>query len=109
MIFFGVLLGIMILGAVGYLALDKKSSFHTRLAALGAIALMILTVIICLVVVMTDNRVPVDPSTLIVGAPPEVKEENNNIFALFVSIIFLLALFVVIAVLAMREHKKHKK
>ena len=109
MIFFGVLLGIIILGAVGYLALDKKSSFKTRLAALGAIALMLLTVIICLIVVLTDNRVPVDPSTLIVGAPVEVKEEGNNLFALFVSIIFLLALFVVIAVLAMREHKKHKK
>jgi uncharacterized membrane protein YhaH (DUF805 family) len=67
---------------------------------------MIITVIICLVVILSDNRVPVDPSTLIVGAPVEVSEENN-IVALLISIVFLLVLFLVIAVLARREHKRN--
>ena len=94
------------MGAMIYLAVDKKSNFQTRLVSLGALAAMILTVIICLFIIFTDNRVPIDPSNLIVGAPVEVKEENN-IPALLFSIIFFLALFLVIAFLAMKEHKKH--
>ncbi|MCL2758593.1 MAG: hypothetical protein FWD22_00040 [Treponema sp.] len=109
MIFVGVLIGIILIGGMSFLALDKKSNFHTRLASLGALALMILTVIICVFIILTDNRVPVDPSTLIVGAPVEIKDESdNNVIALLFTIIFFLALFVVIAVLAMKEHKKHK-
>jgi len=110
MIFFGVMIGIAILGAMGYLAIDKKSTFHMRLASLGALALMIITLIICIVLVLTDNRVPVDESVLIVGAPVEVKEkdEGNNLLAIIFSILFLIALFVVIVFLAMREHKRGK-
>jgi len=108
MIFFGILIGIILLGVMAYFAIDKKSSFTTRLAALGAIALMILTVIICLIIILTDNRVPIDESVLIVGAPPAVQEEGNNLVALVFSIIFLIALFVLMAFLAMREHKKNK-
>ncbi|MCL2184801.1 MAG: hypothetical protein FWB86_02960 [Treponema sp.] len=105
--FFGVLIGIICVGAMIYLALDKKSDFKTRLAALGAFAAMIIALIICLVIILTDNRVPVDPSILIVGAPEEVKDKNdNNLFALFFSIFFFIALFVIIVVLAMREHKR---
>ena len=108
MIFFGVLIGIIIIGATIYLAFDKKSSFHLKLAALGALAVMFLTVIICLVIVLSDNRVPVDESVLIVGAPIEVKETNDNLLTLIFSIFFLLALFVTITVLVFREHKKNK-
>ena len=109
MIFLGVILGIAIMGAVSYLALDKKSNFHTRIAALGALAVMILTVIICLIIILTDNRVPIDPSTLIVGAPVEVKDDgDNNIVALIFTILFFLTMFVTIFVLAMREHRKTK-
>jgi len=110
MIFFGVLFGIAIMGAVVYLALDKKSNFPTRLASLGALALMILTVIICLVIILTDNRVPVDESVLIVGEPVQVQEKNdNNLLALFISIFFFLLLFAVIAFLVLREHKMSLK
>ena len=98
------------MGAMAYLALDKKSNFKTRVAALGALALMILTVIICLIIILTDNRVAVDESVLIVGEPVQVKDESgSNLLTLLFSIIFLLALFVTIAVLALREHKKAKK
>lgn len=90
------------------MALDKKSTFHTRLVSIIAIAVMILTVIIALVVILTDTRVEIDPSTFIVGAPVEVDEDGGNLLALIFSIIFLLALFVVIMVLAMREHKRNQ-
>jgi len=102
---FGVALGIVIMAAVSYMALNKKSNFHTRLVSLAALAVMIITVIICLIIVLSDNRVPIDPSTLIVGAPVEVKEDNN-LLGLVLSIIFLLAMFIVIVFLAMKEHKK---
>ena len=108
MVFAGVLIAVIIMGAVIFMALTKKSDFHTRLVSLGALALMILTLIICLVIVLTDNRVPVDESILIVGAPPEVKDEgDNNLLSLLVSIFFLLILFVIIFFLAMREHRKN--
>jgi len=108
MVFFGIVIGIIIMGAMIYLALDKKSNFPTRLASLGAIAIMIITVIICLIIILSDNRVPIDESALIVGAPVELREDNNNLFALLFSIIFFLALFAIVAVLALREHKKTK-
>jgi len=105
--FFGILIGIFCMGAMVYLALDKKSNFKTRIAALGAFAVMIIVLIICLVIILTDNRVPVDPSTLIVGAPEEVKDKNDsNLFPLFFTIVFFLALFIIIFILAMREHKR---
>ena len=79
-----------------------------RIAALVAIALMILTVIICLFVILSDNSVAIDPSSLIVGAPVEVDDSDNSMVSLLFSVIFLLALFVLIFVIAMREHKKNK-
>jgi len=93
------------------MAVDKNSTFPMRLASLGALALMILTLIICIVVVLTDNRVPVDESVLIVGEPVEVKaeDEGSNMIAIIISILFLLVLFFVIAFLAMREHKRGKE
>ena len=98
------------MGGMVYLALDKKSSFRLRLAALGALGIMILTIIICLIIVLTDNKVIVDESILIVGAPVEVKDDSdNNLFSLVFSIIFLLALFGVIVFLVFREHKKTNK
>jgi formate hydrogenlyase subunit 3/multisubunit Na+/H+ antiporter MnhD subunit len=107
--FVGIVLAIAIIGAMVYLALNKKSNFHTRLAALIALAVMILTVIICLIIALSDTRAPVDVSTLIVGAPVEVVEQNNNLLSLFFLIIFLLAFLVLIAVLAMREQRKNKR
>jgi len=105
MIFFGTLLGIVILGATAYMALDKKSNFTIRLVCLGAIAVMIVTIIICLFIIFTDKTAPLDPSTLIVGEKVEVKEENN-ILPLIISVFFLLTLFLILLVLVMREHKK---
>jgi len=105
MVFFGVLLGIVIISATAYMALNKKSNFLTRLVCLGAIALMILTVIICLFIVFTDSPAPLDPSTLIVGETTE-PVKKVNVLPLIFSVFFLLILFSVLLVLVMREHKK---
>jgi len=105
MLFLGIIFAIAIMAAMVYLALDKKSNFQTRIASLGALGVMVLTVIICIIVILSDTKVALDPSTLIVGEPAEVVEEDNLI-AMIISILFLFVLFILIAVLAMKEHKK---
>jgi len=109
MIFFGVLIGIIILGATVYMALNKKSNFLTRIVALGALAAMIVAVIICLIVVFTDNSVPLDPSTLIVGEVIEPEEKGSGGITLALLIIFLLLIFGIIFISSMREIKKAGK
>ncbi|MDR3020808.1 MAG: hypothetical protein LBU66_07895 [Treponema sp.] len=107
MIYLGVLIGIGIISAMIYLALNKKSNFQTRVASLAALALMFLTTVICLFIVFTDNRVPQDVSVLIVGAPPEVVEKGgNNATGLVFLVIFLIAIFFLISYLSMRENRK---
>ena len=106
MIFFSVVIGLVIMAAMIYLALDKKSNKHTRIASIAALGIMIFAVIICLGIILTDNRVPIDPSNLIVGAPPVEPQKSSGIVGLLISIVFLLALFLLIAFLARKEHKK---
>ena len=109
MILLGILIGLGIIAAMVFLALDKKSNFATRAAALGALAIMILTIIICLFLVLTDDRVPVDESVLIVGAVPETKEKDSSSFmVLLLLTILMLIMFAVVVLLSMREHKKSK-
>jgi len=108
MVYLGILLGIGIMAAMVYLALNKKSTFSIRIASIAALFLMILTIIICLFVALTDNTVPVDESILIVGAPPATQERNTaNVMVLSLLIVFLIAIFVTIALLAMHEHRKY--
>ena len=107
MIYLGILLSIAIMGAVISMAFNKKSSFAVRIACLIALGLMLLTIIVCLVVGMTDDKVIVDESVLIVGAPVETKKSgSDNLMVLLLLIIFLVAFFVVVTVLAIKEHKK---
>jgi quinol-cytochrome oxidoreductase complex cytochrome b subunit len=109
MVYVGILLSIAILGAVISMAFNKKSNFATRIASLIALGLMLLAIIICLVVAFTDNKVVVDPSVLIVGAPVEVKKaDKNNMLILLLLIIVLIGFFVVIAVLSLKESKKNE-
>ncbi|MDR1838392.1 MAG: hypothetical protein LBQ93_02240 [Treponema sp.] len=106
----GILIGIIIIIAMVYLALDKKSNFATRLASLIALGVMFLTIIICLFMVFTDNRVPVDESVLIVGAPVEVvKKGNDNTMVLLLFIILLVGIFSVLIFLSMKENRKHNQ
>jgi len=108
MILLGILLGMGILGAIIYMAVDKKSTFIVRLASLIALGLMILTIIICIIMVFTDNRVPVDESILIVGAPVETKKDSgHNIWVLMMIVIVLISIFFVIILISMKENRKH--
>ena len=108
MTYLGVFLGVIIMAAMVYLALDKKSTFSTRIAALAALAVMILTVVICLIIYFSDTTVPIDPSMLIVGAPPQTAEtEGNSIWVMLLLIVVMVAIFSVIFYLAMKENKKH--
>jgi len=107
MTYVGILLSVAILGGIISMAFNKKSNFPTRVASLIALALMVITIIICLVVAFTDNTVVVDESVLIVGAPVEVKKKgNDNIMVLLLLIIFLVGFFVVTSVLAIKEYRK---
>jgi len=107
MIYLGVLLGVFLMAAMIYMALDKKSNFATRVASLIALAVMILAVIVCLFIIFTDTTVPIDESVVIVGAPKETKQVNNNdIMVLMLLIIFLVILFGFVVYFTMKEHKK---
>ena len=106
MLFIGVLIGIIIMGAVIYMALNKKSSFSVRVASLAALALMILTIIICLFLIFTDNRVPVDESVVIVGAVQETREKDKNSILLpMIFFIIMAAIFIIIAFLSMKDQR----
>jgi cytochrome bd-type quinol oxidase subunit 1 len=108
MTYLGVIIGLIIMAAIIYLAVNKKSNFAVRIACLAALALMMLTIIICVFLVFTDNRVPVDISVLIVGAPAAVKEDkNNNLWGMILLILFLFAILFVIAFIVMKENKKN--
>jgi len=108
MIYFGFALAIGILGGTIYMTFDKKSDFHTRLAGLIALGVMLLTVIICLFIALTNNTVPVDDSVIIVGAPVVTKKDTSgNIMPLALSVILILIFYATIFFLALKEHKKN--
>jgi len=109
MAFFGVLIGIIIFSATAYMALNKKSNFLTRIVALGAIAVMIITLIICIFIIFSDRTVPLDPSTLIVGEVKEPEKKGGNTIFLMLFVVFFVLIFGIIFIFSMREHKKIKK
>jgi ABC-type Fe3+ transport system permease subunit len=97
-------LSIVILSAMVYLAISKKSSFQIRLAALGALALMIITVIICLVRIF--NKAAAGPATQAYPDMPVTETAPPNGMVLVSFIVFLLVLFAVILLLSLREQRR---
>ncbi|MDR2964572.1 MAG: hypothetical protein LBU88_02225 [Treponema sp.] len=106
MIFGGILIALIIMVIMISMAVGKKADKKTRIAALIALGVMILTVIICIIFAFTDTTVVQDPSRLIVGEPLEVKKEGENSVILVFLVLFLAAIFTVTAVLAMKENRK---
>jgi len=105
--FFLILVGLVTLSGIIYLAVSPQSSFKLRITALGALALMIVTVIICLIIFFKSAATPkqillpdMSPSDL-----PPVSTEHN-IPMLIMLIIFLIALFAMVVIVSMREQKK---
>jgi cytochrome bd-type quinol oxidase subunit 2 len=105
--FFLVLISAVTLVGIVYLAVSSQSSFRLKIAALGALALMITTVIICLFLFFKSagthkqRLLPdMDPSDL-----PPVSTEHN-LPMLIMLVIFLIALFIMVVIVSMREHKR---
>jgi preprotein translocase subunit YajC len=102
-----VTLCVILLAAVVYLAISRRSTFKVRLAALGALAAMIITVIICLFRIFTAPAAAVvqtypDSLPLPPAAPP-------NTMALVLFIVILMALFLIVLFLSIREQRRVSK
>jgi cytochrome bd-type quinol oxidase subunit 2 len=99
-------LGAAILAGIVYIAVSKKSPFKLRIAALAALALMILTVIVCLFIIFGGNSAPraVVLSDNTSEAPPPA--DPPNIMPLIMFLILLLALFLMVFITTMRERKR---
>lgn len=98
------------LAAVIYTALSKKSGPRIRLAALAALAVMILTVIVCLILIFGGPALVRTETVL----PADIPAENpaapgNDLWILLAFIVFMIALFVVVAVLSFREQRRLRK
>ena len=104
---FLILISLITLGGIIYLAVSSQSSFKLKVTALGALALMVTTVIICMIRFLKSSAVPkqrllpdMDPSDL----PPV--PTGHNMPMLIMLIIFLIALFTMVVIVSMRENKR---
>jgi divalent metal cation (Fe/Co/Zn/Cd) transporter len=101
-----VIISLALLAGMVYIAISAKSDFTVRVAALGALALMIIAVIVCIFIFFKGTQAQpfillpdVDPADV---PPPS----GNNPFTMVMFAFFLIALFVMVFILAMREHKR---
>ena len=110
MIYFGILLGIVLLVAMVFMALRKESSLSVRIACLISLALMILSVIVCLFIVFMGGRASADDSIVIVAPSTsrQAPKANSNFYIVVLLAIFLAGLFILIIIMSMREHNKNK-
>jgi len=100
-------LGIVIMGGVMYLAVSKKSPFKVRVAALGALAVMIVSVIVCVVVYFTHAKGPqqlILPDMMPSEMPPP--QSGASPVTMIMLSLFLVALFIVIFIMAMKEQRR---
>ena len=89
------------------MAISRKSTFMVRIVAIGALALMILAVIVCIVIFLKTGSTTepfILPDTLPSDIPPPSK--GNNVLPLILFVVFLIALFVMVFIVAMREQKR---
>ena len=90
------------------MAISRKSTFMVRIVAIGALALMILAVIVCIVVFfkMGSNTEPfILPDALPSDIPPPTK--GNNILPMALFVVFLIALFVMVVIVSMRDQRRN--
>jgi FtsH-binding integral membrane protein len=107
MIYFGILVGLVIMAVMVYMALNKRTDFPIRVASLIALAVMIVAIIVCLFLIFTNTKAPVDPSRVIVGSVDEIAMKgSNNTMMLLLLTVFLVALLILVSVLALKDHKR---
>ena len=108
MYYFLIFLSVISLAGIVYMAISRKSSLKHRVTALAALALMIITVIICLFQIFgpSASKVTYYPPDMPLSSMPESKGSNTGIIAVF--IIFLLLLFILVLMLSIREHRHSK-
>jgi len=98
-------LSVILLAAMVYLAISRKSSFKIRVAALTALAAMIITVVVCLFrIFMTpaaSTRAQPYPD---MPAPPPAPPPNT--MGLVLVVIILILLFMVVLFLSLREQRR---
>jgi hypothetical protein len=103
----GIILGLVILAAMVYLAISKKSAPMIRLASLIALGLMITAGIICLFLIFFGAAAPVDESIVIVSDPVKTAPKAGGDFlVLLLFVLFLVGLFVTVLVISLREQRK---
>ncbi|GHV95491.1 hypothetical protein AGMMS50293_18110 [Spirochaetia bacterium] len=107
MLVVGIIFGLVILAAMVYLAISKKSTPMIRLASLIALGVMITTVIICLFLIFFGTAAPVDESIVIVSDPVNAASRaGGNFLVLLLFVLFLVGLFVTVLVISLKEQRK---
>jgi cytochrome bd-type quinol oxidase subunit 2 len=95
---------ILLLSGIVYLAISHRSPFKVRLAALGALAVMIITVIICVFRIFMAPAVAQVP--LYPDSPPPPPAPPPNTMALVLFIVILIAMFLVVLFISIREQRR---
>ena len=89
------------------MAISRKSTFQVRIAALGALALMIVSVIIGIVVFFKAEATPkqlILPDMMPSDMPPPTS--NTDPVTMIMLIVFLIVLFVVTFLLSLKGQKR---
>jgi len=95
---------VILLAAVIYLAVSRSSSFKIRLTALGALAVMIITVIICLFRIFTAPAAAKEQ--LYPDMPPPPPSAPPSAMPLILLIIILMSMFLIVLFLSIREQRR---
>ena len=103
-------LGILSLAGIVFLAISRKSGFRLRIVALVALALMIVTVIVCLFTIFGTQTVPANFSnTDPQQAGNAATAPSANMTALLLFVVFLVVLFVLVLIFSLRDRRKAGK
>ena len=102
-----ILLGIGILAGVVFTAISRKSSRGLRIAALFALALMVLSIIICMFVLFFGaNTTTTVEFELDIMPFDEPVQSGPGAITLILFILILIAFFVVVFILSKREQNR---
>ena len=106
---FRIFLSIVLLAGVVYFALAPQSSKMIRLAAIGALGLMIVTLVVCLIIFISAP----EPQILVLPGTPESEippppGHGNDIIAI-ISILILLVIFAAVLYISQKQQQRESK